>query len=84
MSNDKIIRQAEIISRELMPVISKALGGKPAMVQGAVLADLTAIWLAGHVVRDDPAATASLREDLLSAHVDGIRSLVDYYDGRRR
>jgi hypothetical protein len=34
------------------------------------------MWLAGHVVRGDPGATDALRDELLKAHIAGVRDLV--------
>jgi hypothetical protein len=50
--------------------------GRPKEVQGAVLADLLAIWLAGHVVRGDPTATKRWRKDILKIHLDSVRKLI--------
>jgi hypothetical protein len=52
------------------------LSGKPPEIQGAVLADLTAIWLAGHVCVGNPTATADLRETLLDHHIAAVRDLI--------
>jgi hypothetical protein len=51
--------------------------GKSAQVQGAVLADLLAMWLAGHVQRGDPRATKAMREQVLEMHLVAVRALVD-------
>lgn len=56
---------SKMISRELEPM----LAGRPSNVQGAVLADLLSIWLAGHW---PPAA----REVLLADFVKLVRNLV--------
>lgn len=56
--------------------IKPLLAGKTPTVQGAVLADLLALWLAGHVVLGDPAATEELRADLLAHHVRAVLRLV--------
>jgi hypothetical protein len=50
--------------------------GKSAGVQGAALADLLALYLAGHVVRDDPSATRMVREALLEQHLKIMWKLV--------
>jgi hypothetical protein len=36
-------------------------------VQGIILADLLAIWLAGHQVEGDPQATTKIRGELLAS-----------------
>lgn len=52
------------------------LDGHPAQVQGATLAQLLAIWLAGHVLPGRPELTEKLREELLLMHVESVRRLV--------
>lgn len=76
MNTSELAKQVEPIIRRLWPTISAELGGKPPNLQAAVLADLTAIWLAGHIVPGDPAATARKRDELLDLHVEAIRSLI--------
>jgi hypothetical protein len=61
--------------------IRPLLAGVDAAVAGAVLADLTATLLAGHIYFDDAgiigrAETDQLREDLLTGHVDAVRALI--------
>jgi hypothetical protein len=53
---------------ELIDRIRPILAGNHPAVQGAVLADLLAMWLAGH--------PAELREALLALHVDKALQLV--------
>ena len=60
---------------ELVEAIRPLLAGFPAPVQGAVLADLLAIWLAGHF-GSDAAKTAEIREMLLEAHNETVRRLI--------
>lgn len=52
------------------------LAGRPAQIQSAVLADLLAIYLAGHIIRDSPVETNALRERLLDLHVGLVRELI--------
>lgn len=59
----------------LVHALGKALAGRSPAVQGAVLADLTAIWLAGHLT-DVADETRALRDRLLTAHIDKVRELV--------
>ena len=54
--------------REIVERIRPILAGHHPAVQGAVVADLLAIWLAGH--------QADLREALLENHIDKVRKLV--------
>jgi hypothetical protein len=77
--NKHAIRQADKITRELWPTISAALGGQPVVIQGMVLADLTAMWLAGHVVDGNPKRSSELRERLLESQTDAIRDLAAMY-----
>jgi hypothetical protein len=58
--------------RQIRPL----LAGLESHVQGAILADLLAMWLAGHGVRGDSAATDDLREDLLDAHLGIVTQLI--------
>jgi hypothetical protein len=59
----------------LVEAIRPILAGKPAPVTGAALADLLAIWLAGHFAGGD-AENAALREELLAAHILVVRKLI--------
>ncbi len=60
----------------LVDDIKPHLAGKSAPVQGAALADLLAIWLAGHHVEGDEVATSGLRNTLLSMHVETVLQLI--------
>jgi len=53
---------------EIVERIRPLLAGYHPAVQGAVCADLLAIWLAGH--------EHALREALLTAHIVSVRELV--------
>jgi hypothetical protein len=57
---------------EIIPV----LAGVPREIVGGVLADLTAIWLAGNFDQRGVKETKTLREDMLTAHVDAVRRLI--------
>ena len=61
---------------ELVEVMRPHLAGKSPQVQGAVLADLLAIWLAGHHVADDADATRKMRAEMLALHCQAVRQLV--------
>jgi hypothetical protein len=69
-------RTAAVLSQELCEKIAPILGGHDPAVQSAALADLTAMWLAGHFVPDNVAGTKQLRKELLREHVKLIRDLV--------
>jgi hypothetical protein len=56
--------------------IRPLLAGHGPLLQGYVLGDLVAIWLAGHEALGDPVATEKLRADLLAMHCDLVRCLV--------
>jgi hypothetical protein len=56
--------------------IKPYLRGRSPVVQGAVIADLLAIWLAGHQVEGSTEATRKLRADMLAAHVAMVEELV--------
>jgi hypothetical protein len=73
--SDDTLQAAESLAR----TIGGLLYGKGPMVQAAVLADLTATWLAGHRA-DTPDATRGLRAELLSLHCTAIRKLVRLAD----
>jgi hypothetical protein len=53
------------------------LMGKSPQVQGAALADLLAMWLAGHLILGDPKKTKRLREAMIAAHLKVVRDLVE-------
>lgn len=64
-----ITNAAEVIwVMHLVKMVSAQLAGEAPETQGAVLADLAAMWLAGH-----PEAS---REAILKLHVGAIRRLV--------
>lgn len=75
IGSDDALRQVERLSRR----IGELLAGSGPRVQGAVLADLTATWLHGHLA-DSPEATQAFRAEILSLHVDAIRRLVRLAD----
>jgi hypothetical protein len=60
----------------LVDSIKPYLADKPAMMQGAALAELLAIWLAGQMIENDPQATHELREKILQAHLEKVRELI--------
>jgi hypothetical protein len=68
---------------ELSRMLAKHLTGRSVEVQGAALADLLAIWLAGHVNSDDPDHSDDIREALLEAHINAVRALIQIaYEGK--
>jgi hypothetical protein len=67
----------EIIA--LIGQIKPILAGKSSAIQGAVLAELTAIWVAGHYGEDDK-DTAEIRSSLLTMLVKLILKLTALKD----
>jgi len=61
--------------RTLIARISPILHGQDRQVQGAVLADLLAKWLAGHCVPDDRFQTILMRGRILNEHMKIVRDL---------
>lgn len=67
----------ETEAMELVARMKPLLAGRAPLVQGAALADLLAIWIAGHAVADDKRETDKLRQDILRDHVRAVRKLID-------
>jgi hypothetical protein len=67
------VREIEIVVERIKPLLS----GRPPETQGAILADLLAIWLAGHHIAGDVEATRTLRADILAAHLQLLPQLVE-------
>jgi hypothetical protein len=67
MSNDSGVnpRDVEPLVEQIRPI----LGGKPPELQGAVLADLLAIFIAGH--------HPLIREEVMREHFDTVRALIE-------
>ena len=68
--------------------IKPILAGKPSELQGAVIADLAAIWIAGHRVGpsslgpgEDRAEGDQMREELLEMLTEHVRELALMYLG---
>lgn len=68
------MNDAEI--HELTSRIHPMLAGRDPAVVGAVLADCVALLIAGHVYVGEPDATATLRGELLAAHIKAVRDLI--------
>ncbi len=69
------VQQVVALVDEIKPI----LAGKNAQVQGAVLADLLSIWLAGHVGGSDK-DTRKLQDELMTLHIETVRALVHIND----
>jgi len=68
-------KKQAMMAGNLAASIAPMLTGHPPEVQGAVLADLLAMWLAGHVLNDGTPAT-EYREALLAELIKTVRRLV--------
>jgi hypothetical protein len=65
-------------TREIAAIVDRVrplLAGHSPEIQGAALADLLAIWLAGHHVAGDEDATRTMRAELLAMHCGAVRNL---------
>lgn len=69
---EKTAKSVEALVKAVIPLFR----GKSVQVQGAALADLLALWLAGHVNRDDPAASDGVRKQMLELHLQAVWALV--------
>jgi hypothetical protein len=62
---------------ELVERIRPILFGNPSIIQGAVLAELTATWLMGHYhYQDTEKGNARVRERMLEIQVEIINNLM--------
>lgn len=66
------LRKCIRLTAQIEPILH---GQGPGAI-GAVLADLLSKLLAGHFIAGDEKATAELRDEILSAHIDAVRKLV--------
>jgi hypothetical protein len=66
---------------ELVARIRPLLAGHSPEVQRAAIADLAAIWIAGHRVADDDEQRA-WHNELIEMHAKHVRELVELYSGR--
>ncbi len=68
--------------------IAEVFEGEHSLVIGGVLADLTAIWLAGHSDERGAAETKRVREHMLKVQTKMVRRLIgpneDIIEGRRK
>lgn len=72
MNSREGAKLADSISDQIRPL----LAGAPPEIQGAVIGDMMAIFLAGHRGPD----AEKVREYLLERHVELVRDLVGHYD----
>ncbi len=69
--DDKEVDEVQALIDRISPI----LHGQDRRVQGAVLADLLARWLAGHCVPDDRFQTILMRGRILHQHMKIVRDL---------
>jgi hypothetical protein len=65
-------------TREVVAIVERIrplLAGHSPDVQGAALADLLGLWLAGHHVAGNRRATWAMRDELLDEHCIAVREL---------
>lgn len=62
--------------RKIVAEARPIFAGQASSHVGAALADLLAIWLAGHFVPGNPESTRGLREALLTSHIEHVRALI--------
>jgi hypothetical protein len=72
----ELLKRAESVLERLWPVIQREMGGQGDIVQGAVLADMVAVWISGHVVPGSPSDTAELQKGMLELHIATVQQLV--------
>jgi hypothetical protein len=65
-----VISKAALESQAIVEACKPHFAGHDPMVQGAALADMTAMWLAGHM------GPKAFREVLLNDLIDTIRKLI--------
>jgi hypothetical protein len=68
----KQVGRALEISRQIQPMLA---GLRPDL-QGAVLADLTSMWVAAHMTPDRN-NTQAIRAEVLKMHVEAVLDLID-------
>ena len=73
-ADDAFSARADAVVAAIMPHLS----GLDPELQGAVLADLVAIWLGGHRA-DEPDAADAFRRELLGLFATHVMELVEMY-----
>lgn len=76
MTSEADIQAHVLMTDALSSAIQPLLRGHPDYVQSAVLADLMSLWLAGHFVPGNPAATLTARKELLDRWLATVWRLV--------
>ena len=80
MSFTKRLPEIKLVDR-LVQQIKPILAGHPPEIQGAVLCECTALWLAGFNPDRPPAERREKREEMLAFHDRYVRKMVATYDG---
>lgn len=73
------LHQVESVAAKMAPF----LAGLSSHMQGAILAELTATWLAGHIIAGSPHGSRALRECLFTAYTEAVRDLLKLEVARR-
>ena len=75
--SERLGEQADAIVDRIRPILT----GSDAELQGAVICDLAALWIAGHRIAGDRAEGDAMRAELLEMHTRHVRELVCAYLG---
>lgn len=76
MSEELTPEQMMVMATRLSASIKPMFAGLPAPVTGVALADLLAMWVASHIVMDNPNATRKLRDQVIKDHIAAMRPLI--------
>lgn len=76
-----VFKKSQALVDKLWPIIQAEFGGIDPTVQGAVLADLTAIFIFGHRLVDAPKELQrKLWDDLNTIQSATVRTLISFYE----
>jgi len=75
-SSDAETQTLVMESQALVQAIKPILAGHRAEAQGAALADLLSLWIAGHMVAGNAPETDSFRAFILNQHINLVRALI--------
>lgn len=81
---EKLANEVRLASDEIVGKVKPLLAGKPPELQGFVIADLLAIFLAGHICEGDSDLQRDARLQVLNWHIRTVHMLIDLYDQRRK
>jgi len=74
MNRQTLHEQARAVSA-LVNAVAPILASKDPSIVGAILADLTATWIAGHRAATKE-ETDRMRDELLTMHIEAIEALI--------